>query len=382
MPALRIYLQTRLCPRPATVLFGVLIAISLICLMGQANGQVCPGERNDIQATVFDQNHNFLTGGTIEIYGTSVVTLTNVGQFYTSAICTHPPLSCSEDLAYRNPGFPSFSPLKLRDAVFFPAASARGNLSFTPTQLRAAAYVEEKAESASTVVAGKQIKPQWQIFLESIGGAAIITVFGGGIIGALLTSFLQRGAKEREILLQRLDADKQRSLQREQVYLEDELKVAAEILEMVTAVRSKSENLTRLTTTRFSQKDNPSVELKDYRNQVRSDFNHLVDTWRSRREILGALLGTYHKQDSEIVKHWIGLRRATTAFMEKSETIYNIYFDKGQVPRPEEVVEKDYAIELTAIEKALGEFSEALFRFRSQFIRNGDRFESAQTSPA
>jgi uncharacterized membrane-anchored protein YhcB (DUF1043 family) len=342
---------------------------------------VCPGERTDIQATVFDAGHHFVTGGTIEIYGMSVVTLTDVGQFYTSAICTHPPSSCSGTLAYRNPGFPSFSPLKLRDAVFFPAISARRNLFFTPTQLQAA-YFDEKAEPAQQVVAGKQIKPEWQIFLESVGGAAIITVFGGGIIGALLTSFLQRKAKEREILLNQLDADKQRRLQREQVYLDGQLKVATEILETVTEIRSKSENLTRLTTARFSPKNNPSTELKDYRNQVRSDFNELTHTWKSRREILSALLGTYHKQDRRIFRGWIGLQKATTAFMEKSESIYNIYYDKGQVSRPEEVVEKDYVTELEAIEKAMHEFSEALYCFRSQFNSDMDRFESAQTSPA
>ena len=41
-------------------------------------------------------------------------------------------------------------------------------------------------------------KPRWQRFLESTGGAALITVLLGGIFGSCITDSLQKGAKDRE----------------------------------------------------------------------------------------------------------------------------------------------------------------------------------------
>ncbi len=58
-------------------------------------------------------------------------------------------------------------------------------------------FPEKKEESRS--------KPRWQIFLESTGGAAFITVLIGGliagIVGQWITNEYQKGMKERETQL-------------------------------------------------------------------------------------------------------------------------------------------------------------------------------------
>lgn len=382
MPVVRLSLQTNPHSRHVTALVALLIASCLICVRSHAQGQVCPGERTDVQATVFDKDHQFVKDGTIEIYNTTAVQLSDVGQFFTRSICTHPPDSCPAARTSRYPRFSPFPLPRLDNAVFFPAVSFRDTFT-TPAHFQAiAAATDANMQPGQQVSAGREIKPQWQIFLESIGGAAIITVFGGGIIGALLTSFLQRSAKEREIFLNQVDAEKQRRLQREQIYLDGEIKVVTDILELVTSRCSISENLIGLTTDRFQTDKNQSAPLMNYRNQVRSDFNNASDTWKSRREIVGALLGTYHGQESSVFQAWVRLRTVTTDFMKAAKKIYDDYYDNGQVSRPEAIVQKDYVTERDAVENAIGEFSEALFRFRSRFKGDVDRLQRIQTSPA
>ena len=47
---------------------------------------------------------------------------------------------------------------------------------------------------------GDNPKPAWQRFLETTGGAALITVLIGGIMGSIITGLIQQGSKQRVAL--------------------------------------------------------------------------------------------------------------------------------------------------------------------------------------
>lgn len=358
----------------------------LMCSICNAQSPVCPGERSDIQATVYDKEQHLVVDGYIEFidnYGQKRVPLDTGGQFYTYKVCGHPPDSCQTPTVSYRFGHSLFSSSQIHNLTFSPDVSFRRNL-FTPAPglYQAVAYADVLAEAAQQSVPQVETKPWWRILFESVGGAALITVIGGGIIGGLLANFLQRRAKEREILLNQLDAEKQRRLQRTQVYLDEEIKVVADILEVVTASSSKAENLILLTTDRFQLDKNNSAELKDYRKQVRSDFNAAVDVWKSGRETLGAMLGTYHKRDSAVFLSWINIRKTTTSFLEKSNKLYDYYYDHGQLALPQTMVDGECNPERDALEKAISEFSDALFLFRSEFAGRDELFEGGQISRA
>src|SRR5437764_6648982 len=67
-----------------------------------------------------------------------------------------------------------------------------------------------------------QQKPLWQRFLETTGGAAVITVLIGGIFGQIISSSIQSSLKEREFQQAWLKERGDQALVANKEYLEKE----------------------------------------------------------------------------------------------------------------------------------------------------------------
>ncbi len=215
-------------------------------------------------------------------------------------------------------------------------------------------------------------KPPWEILLESAGGAAFITILGGGIIGSFLTWYLQQKSKQREILLSQLEVDKQRRLQRGQIYLDNEIKVITDLLTLVTSSVSKAEDLVSLTSERNKVRPDRRVEMLKYHDETRARFNNASDAWKSGREILGVMLGTFHGQGSNVMRAWTRVRVTVTRLMSECEDYFNHWDYKDSPPRPNDEVDNLCRSNREVLEKSLSSFSQELFIARARFATESE----------
>src|SRR4051812_9953741 len=88
-----------------------------------------------------------------------------------------------------------------------------------------------------------EAKPRWQRFLESGGGAAIVTTLIGGIFGAIISGIIQYGAKEREFEQSWLKARGDQALVAYREYLDKEQEVVNETHALIGSCVSASDDL-------------------------------------------------------------------------------------------------------------------------------------------
>jgi len=349
-----------------------------------AVAQVPPGERPGILGYVSDAVGNPVANGSIEIPALSQnIPLDNDGSYricYTCGRCQS--AAAFSKLFALNPlSAPRMLDVSLRD----PIVSAPHLAEALPDLTSALAYEDAIAQIEKKRAPQKDAKPAWQVFLESAGGAALITVVVGGVIGGILTSHLQSEAKKREIMLVQLDSEKQQRLQKEDLYLKGELTVIKEILDLVTSTSVAGDNVVLITTPRF-QPSAGNPQMQSYRDNVRERFNIAKSDWKRGREVLGVTLGTYHSQNTPVFLAWLDIRKAVSDLLEVSQSVYNDYFDHSQKPFSEEEVESSCQKQRSALEQALSNFSESLFRFRGRVVENSTVFiptgQGANAQPA
>lgn len=157
-------------------------------------------------------------------------------------------------------------------------------------------------------------KPRWQRFLESTGGAALVTTLVGGLVGAYITGLVQRGTREREL---RLAAFRE--------YADGELRVVQRVWEQIGVMVSASQNLLVLTEPAFDaghfageQRD----AVLEQRKRLRDEFNEADREWRRNRETLGFLLGYYHHGDSSLEPTWRKTQAAVDGFVSCARDRY------------------------------------------------------------
>ncbi len=140
-------------------------------------------------------------------------------------------------------------------------------------------------------------KPRWQRFLESTGGAALITVLLGGIFGSCITDSLQKGAKDREFQQAWLKSRGDQALVAHKEFLEKQQETIKKVYERIGTTMSAADDLIAL-----SHKDlTPSNELGDeerkkineQNEQIRKRYNLIDREWRTERDTLAILLNYF-----------------------------------------------------------------------------------------
>jgi hypothetical protein len=191
------------------------------------------------------------------------------------------------------------------------------------------------------------VKPRWQRFLESTGGAALVTTLVGGLVGAYITGLVQRGTKEREL---RLTAFRE--------YADGELRVVQRVWEQIGVMVSASENLLVLTEPAFDR-DRFAGEQRDavmeQRKVLRDAFNEADRDWRRNRETLGFLLGYYHHGHSSLEPTWRKTQAAVDGFVACARDRY-LADDQAASDDPScEASRRKLDDELTSLNRALRE---------------------------
>jgi hypothetical protein len=153
----------------------------------------------------------------------------------------------------------------------------------------------------------KQGVSRWERFIESTGGAALITVLLGSIAGGYITARYQEGAKRRELELAAYNE-----------YVKQEEAIVRKAYERIGSCISASEDLIALTRpefqlSRFAGDDR--VRVADQRGRLRERFNTADAEWRSERESLGLLMSYYHHGRPEVVEAWRAAQDAMTQYM-------------------------------------------------------------------
>lgn len=196
-------------------------------------------------------------------------------------------------------------------------------------------------------------KPGWQRFLESSGGAALITVVLGTLGGAAITNLVQS-------YLQRQQARQQGMAE----YIKGEHDTVKAVFDLVGQCMAAAENLATLTTDGFD----PSAFQGDQRDQVvkqrksiRDQFNTADAQWRSNRETLTLNFRYYHSNDQAVGVAWDRTSAALSGYMDCEQ---QWYMERQGSPVKNEIAMKACHAERQALDSTLSGLSDALARNR------------------
>jgi hypothetical protein len=144
----------------------------------------------------------------------------------------------------------------------------------------------------------EKAKHAWQIFLESSGGAALITV----LLGVGLGSYFTNSYQSRQAAIVRAQAAREK-LQ------ELRFQVTADSLTLVSATVAATEDLLQLPTPAF-------LEASDkQRNAIRATFIDADANWRKQNEnVVGFKLNYYFRAEPNVIQAWTSVRAAVTAY--------------------------------------------------------------------
>jgi hypothetical protein len=197
------------------------------------------------------------------------------------------------------------------------------------------AFVAEVLQQRAKLGTGDRPKPAWQRFLESTGGAALVTVLLGGLLGQCITSQVQKGQrarehqqaldlKEREFKQTWLKARGDQALIAYQDYLKEEKEVTKRAYELIGSCISASDDLMALTDIDYNPY-HPDYGREDrkliseQRVAMKDKYIEADAKWRAEREQLGLLMAYYHKGREDIDTAWRATQEAVTGYMAFAE---------------------------------------------------------------
>jgi hypothetical protein len=162
-------------------------------------------------------------------------------------------------------------------------------------------------------------KPWWLRMLETPGGAALITVLIGGLLGGWISSLIQSGAKEREFQQAWLKARGDQAMLAYKDFVEKRSNLINEVFGRVGSSVSASEDLINLSLRDFTvnPKFEPEVKtaLHKYKNSVVDRFELVESDWRKDRDRLGLLIDFYHPDQKPLVDAWGTVTESLTGYM-------------------------------------------------------------------
>lgn len=189
-------------------------------------------------------------------------------------------------------------------------------------------------------------KPGWQRFLESTGGAALITVLLGGVLGNWIAGEYEerRAVNERRHLTH-------------QEYLKERLATIQPTLERVGHTVAAAEDLISITRPDFDPSRFAIGQDRDdtlaKRKQIRKDYNDADAAWRREKAKLGYLLAYYHPGSAEVSAAWRDLETAVTTFVDCARSWW---IESAGEPTEAAACEKDRA----AIDQTMEDLIESL----------------------
>jgi hypothetical protein len=160
-------------------------------------------------------------------------------------------------------------------------------------------------------------------FLESTGGAALITAVIVGLAGSLITYVFQTQTTEREFQQSWLKARGDQAMVAYKNFVESREVMINRVFNLVGSVSTASEeylNLSKSSNAVANYEGQKKVEASKYRDSLKEKFESNKTSWRAERDQLGFLIGYYYPKQPEISTAWHALRDAVTTNMTCVET--------------------------------------------------------------
>lgn len=164
---------------------------------------------------------------------------------------------------------------------------------------------------------GEQPEAFWKRFLQSVGGAALISALLGtqlsGYINAATAERAKTTESQRKTIELRLAAYKE--------YLDQQRDVVLRASEMMGRCVAASEELIALTDPAFdpSRYDDG---LQGQRVEIKEKFNVCAREWNTEYNKLSILMGYYHTGQPAVAAAWGEVQRATAGYMECAQQWY------------------------------------------------------------
>jgi hypothetical protein len=181
----------------------------------------------------------------------------------------------------------------------------------------------------AAVISARSASPapssSWKHFLESAGGAALITVAIGGLFGTVLTAMIQVGLREREFQQSWLKSRGDQALVAYKEYLDGELNIVQKAFEAIGKTVAAADNLVILTHPQFdpaAYADEPRKALIAQKSLHRHEFNLAQADWRRTRRVLGFLIAYYHPRSDVIRRRWLAAEQTVEALTTCAERWY------------------------------------------------------------
>ena len=154
-------------------------------------------------------------------------------------------------------------------------------------------------------------KPSWQIFLESTGGTALITVLLGSLAGALITGMIQDNIKEKEFKNAFLNQYNTAQVEYVKGMMKTRTKVRKEAIDLFSEALNATQNL-------LQAKGPLNLGTKEAQKQVKSlkvAYNNTEDKWNENKYSIGFTLAYAYNSNPESIG-WDQLAHEVDAFMD------------------------------------------------------------------
>ena len=163
-----------------------------------------------------------------------------------------------------------------------------------------------------------EVKPRtyWQRFLETSGGAALISVVLGSVMSGLITAATPKDNKSQESQVKAREIQ----LAAYKEYLDQQRDIVFHASELIGRCVSASDSLITLTDPVFD----PSryTGLEPQRLEMRKKFNECAMQWNAEYNKLNFAISYYHNGQPAVVGAWADVQQATTGVMECAQQWY------------------------------------------------------------
>ena len=198
--------------------------------------------------------------------------------------------------------------------------------SWTPIEeehLRRVDFVAEVLRRSAVIKPADTPKPRWQRFLESTGGAALITVIIGGMIGGYITYLFQSWQKDRDTQQAILKTRTEQALLSYQEYLNKRQEVNKNAYEMLATTISTSDKLMdAFTKSEFDPQNRTGAsrdEAEKIRANIKKAYEDAKDKWDNQSELTGFLLAQYHDSNPDVKSKWDVLKTSIDSYIHCAE---------------------------------------------------------------
>jgi hypothetical protein len=214
------------------------------------------------------------------------------------------------------------------------------------------------------------LKPPWQVFLESVGGAALITAVVGGALLQLITWSVQRSLGKREFNNTWVKARGDQALSAYRDYNKEQLKVFEELYSDVGRMVAGSEALVAAANWDSSEK-----ATRDYVVKIAAEFNAAEDDWVKAKPRFTLLLSYYSNGNPDAVSDWQLLSHSVDNYRE---CVSNWYDKPASAERyPAELI---CGVQRTAVESRLGHLGKVLEKSRAYVWQGWDNPDSLRAT--